>query len=418
MKLRLKLLVMCFCFVFISSALAETLPSTVPEAVGLSSERLARIGTKLEADIAEGKIPGAVVLVARKGKIAYFKSFGTRDEKKSLPVEKDSIFRVYSMTKPVIGVAAMILLEEGKLTLADPVAQYIPSFKDIQVVGEIKKDESGNEVVASTLKPGSVMTIQDLLRHTSGLSYWFWPPKAIQGMYLTAGMKGNDHTLAEMCDKLAKIPLVANPGTKYIYSMSYDVLGRVIEVASGMPLDKFLEERIYKPLEMNGSGFQVKGPDLDRFVYLDPKDFWYTDPTQPTKYIGGGGGMVSTAMDYARFAQMLLNGGHLDGQTLLGSRTVAFMTSDHLGPMGNRDDGMYVPGRGYGQGFGFYVRVDEGNAYFLGNVGEFYKGGAGGTVFWVDPKEDLVAVFMMTAPALRNHYRYLIKTMVYQAIVD
>jgi len=262
-----------------------------------------------------------------------------------------------------------------------------------------------------------VMSIQDLLRHTSGLSYWFWPPKAIQDMYLKAGMQGNDHTLAEMCDKLAKIPLAAEPGTKYLYSMSYDVLGRVIEVASGMPLDRFLEERIYKPLEMNRSGFQVKGPDLDRFVYLDPKDFWYNDPTQPTKYIGGGGGMVSTAMDYARFAQMFLNGGHLDGKTLLGPRTVAFMTSDHLGPMGNRDDGMYVPGRGYGQGFGFYVRVDEGNAYFLGNVGEYYKGGAGGAVFWVDPKENLVAVFMMTAPALRNHYRYLIKSMIYQAIM-
>jgi CubicO group peptidase (beta-lactamase class C family) len=414
----MKLFVTLFCLVFISTAWAASLPTAEPEEVGLSSQRLDWIDTVLKADIEKGQIQGAVLLVARKGKIAYFKNFGTRDENKSLPMEKDSIFRVYSMTKPVIGAAAMILLEEGKLVLADPVAKYIPSFKDIQVVGEIKKDESGNEVVASTLKPGSVMTIQDLLRHTSGLSYWFWPPKAIQGMYLKAGMKGNDHTLAEMCDKLAKIPLVADPGTKYLYSMSYDVLGRVIEVASGMPLDRFLEERIYKPLEMNGSGFQVKGPDVGRLVYLDPKDFWYSDPTQPPKYIGGGGGMVSTAMDYARFAQMLLNGGQLDGKRLLGPKTVAFMTSDHLGPMGNQDDGMYIPGRGYGQGFGFYVRVDKGHAYFLGNVGEFYKGGAGGTVFWVDPKEDLVAAFMITAPALRNHYRYLIKSMIYQAIVD
>ena len=333
-------------------------------------------------------------------------------------MEKDSIFRVYSMTKPVIGVAAMILLEEGKLTLADPVAKYIPSFKDIQVVGEIKKDESGNEVVASTLKPKNVMTVQDLLLHTSGLSYWFWPPKAIQGMYLQAGLKENDHTLAEMCDKLAKIPLIADPGTKYWYSVSYDVLGRVVEVASGMPLDKFLKERIFKPLEMNSSGFHIKGPDLDRFVYLDPKDFWYSDPTQPRKYISGGGGMVSTVMDFARFAQMLLNGGQLDRKRLLGPKTVAFMTSDHLGPLGNLKERTYIPGRGYGQGFGFYVRVDEGNAYFLGNVGEFYKGGAGGTVFWVDPKEDLVAVFMITLPALRNHYRYLIKSLIYQAIVD
>ena len=236
MKSAIKLIVAVFCLVFISSAGAASLPTAKPEEVGLSSQRLDRIDAVLKADIENGKIPGAVLLVARKGKIAYFKSFGTRDEKKSLPMEKDSIFRVYSMTKPVIGVAAMILLEEGKITLADPVAKYIPSFKDIQVVGEIKKDESGNEVVASTLKPKNVMTVQDLLIHTSGLSYWFWPPKAIQGMYLKAGMKGNDHTLAEMCDKLAKIPLIADPGTKYWYSVSFDVLGRVIEVASGMPL--------------------------------------------------------------------------------------------------------------------------------------------------------------------------------------
>jgi CubicO group peptidase (beta-lactamase class C family) len=418
MKFGIKLIVTLLCLVFISTSWAASLPTAKPDEVGLSSQRLDRIDAVLKADIENGKIPGAVLLVAREGKIAYFKSFGTRDEKKLFPMEKDSIFRVYSMTKPVVGAAAMILLEEGKLVLADPVAKYIPSFKDIQVVGEIKKDDSGNEVVASTLKPKNVMTIQDLLRHTSGISYFFWPPKAIQGMYLKAGMKGNDHTLAEMCDKMAKIPLVADPGTKYLYSMSYDVLGRVVEVASGMPLDKFLKERIYKPLEMKGSGFHVSGSDVDRLVYLDPKDFWYNDPTKPLKYIGGGGGMVSTCMDYARFAQMLLNGGQLDGKRLLGPKTVAFMTSDHLGPMGNRDDGMYIPGRGYGQGFGYYVRVDEGNAYFLGNVGEFYKGGAGGTVFWVDPKEDLVAVFMITSPALRNHYRYLIKSMIYQAIVD
>lgn len=431
MKRRYRILGITLFFLFIGSTVwAGPLPSATPEDVGLSSERLQRIDTVLNADIKKGTIPGAVVLVAREGKIAYFKSFGMRNKEKSLSMEKDSIFRIYSMTKPVVGVAAMVLLEEGKLVLADPVAKYIPSFKDIQVVGEIKqeetttKDKEGKEVkkvvdvVATTVKPKNVMTIQDLLRHTSGLSYWFWPPKAIQGMYLKAGMKENDHTLAEMCDKLAKIPLVADPGTKYLYSLSYDVLGRVIEVASGMPLDKFLEERIYKPLEMNGSGFQVKGSDVDRLVYMDPKDFFYSDPTKPTKYIGGGGGMVSTAMDFARFSQMLLNGGHLENKRILGSRTVAFMTSDHLGPMGNRDDGMYVPGRGYGQGFGFYVRVDEGHAYFLGNVGEFYKGGAGGTVFWVDPKEDLVAVFMITASALRNHYRYLIKSMIYQAIID
>jgi CubicO group peptidase (beta-lactamase class C family) len=406
-----------FCLLISSIAWADVLPTAAPEQVGLSSERLTIIDTVLKADIEKGKISGAVLLIARDGKIAYFKSFGMRNKENSLPMEKNSIFRVYSMTKPVVGVAAMILLEEGKLVLSDPVAKYIPSFKDIEV-GEIKKDETGKEILAM-VKPRNVMTIQDLLRHTSGLSYWFWPPKAIQGMYLRAGMRQLDKlTNAEVCEKLATLPLVADPGTKYTYGRSYDVLGRVVELASGMPLDKFFEERIYKPLKMKDTRFKLTGPDVDRLVYLTPEYFLYVDPTKPLKFFSGGGGLVSTAMDYARFAQMLLNGGELHGKRLLGPRTVAFMTSDHLGPMGNRNDGMYVPGRGYGQGFGFYVRVDAGNAYFPGNVGEFYKGGAAGTVFWVDPMEDLVGVFMVSTTTLSKHYRDLIKALIYQAIVD
>ena len=387
-----------------------------PEEVGFSSERLKRIGTVLKADIEKGQIPGAVVLVSRKGRIAYFESFGMRDKEKSLPMEKDSIFRVYSMTKSVVAVAAAILLEEGRLSLADPVAKYLPSFKDIQV-GEIKKDETGKEAV-TLVKPSNTMTIQDLLRHTSGLSYFFYPPKAIQDMYLQAGMhKTEEMTNAEVCEKLAKLPLVAHPGTRYQYGMSYDVMGRVVEVITGMPLDKFLEERVYKPLKMKDSGFQVKAADVDRLVTVDPKWPLYIDPTKPQKYLSGGGGTVSTAMDYARFGQMLLKGGQLEGKRLLGQRTVAFMTSDHLGPMGNRDDALYVPGRGYGVGFDYYVRVDAGHAYFLGNVGEFYKGGAAGTIFWVDPNEDLVAAFMASAPDYREHYRFLVKNLIYQAIL-
>jgi len=402
----------------VSTADAQGIPrAKSPEEVGLSSERLNRIDRVLKADIEKGQIPGAVALVARNGKIAYFKNFGMRDKEKALPMEKDSIFRVYSMTKSVVAVASSILLEEGKLVLADPVAKYLPSFKDVQV-GEIKKDEAGKEVV-TLVKPRNLMTIQDLLRHTSGLSYWFYPPKAIQDMYLQAGMNMTDEmTSAEFCEKLAKLPLVAHPGTQYQYSHSYDVMGRLIEVISGMPLDQFLEARIFQPLKMKDSGFRVKGTDIDRLVYVDPKWLFYNDPTNPKlKYLSGGGGMVSTAMDYARFAQMLLNGGQLDGKRLVGPRTVAFMTSDHLGPLGNRDDAMYVPGRGYGEGFDFYVRVDAGHSYFLGNVGEFYKGGAAGTIFWVDPKEKMIAVFMVNAPDYREHYRFLIKTLIYQAIL-
>ncbi len=388
-----------------------------PESVGLSSERLNQIDTVLNDDIAADKINGAVLLVARNGKIAYFKGFGYRDNEKKLSMEKDSIFRVYSMTKSITAVAAAMLMQEGKLALADPVEKYIPPFKDIQV-GKVNKDETGKDVV-TMVKPSNVMTIQDLCRHTSGLSYWFFPPTAIQALYLQAGMNNLEElTNAEVCEKLATLPLVENPGTKYRYGMSYDVLGRVIEVISGMTLDKFFEERIYKPLEMKDSGFQVTGPDVDRLVYLDQ---WalYIDPTSPTrKYWSGGGGTVSTAMDFARFAQMLLNGGQLEGKRLLEPRTVAFMTSDQLGPMGNRDDALYVPGRGYGVGFDFYVRVDTGSANFPANVGEFSKGGAAGTVYWVAPKEDLVAVFMVSAPTYREHYRNLIESMIYQTLAN
>jgi CubicO group peptidase (beta-lactamase class C family) len=252
------------------------------------------------------------------------------------------------------------------------------------------------------------------------LTYWFLPPTAIQALYLQAGMNNLEElTNAEVCDKLAKLPLVENPGTIYRYGMSYEVLGRVIEVVSGMPLDKFFEERIYKPLEMKDSGFQVTGTDVDRLVYLDPQWFLYIDSASPTrKYWSGGGGTVSTAMDWARFAQMLLNGGQLEGKRLLKPETVAFITSDLLGPLGNRDDALYMPERGRGAGFDFSVLVDAGGADLPGNVGQFSKGGAAGTMLWVDPKENLVAVFMVNTTTLSRVYRKLIEIMIYQAIAN
>jgi len=389
-----------------------------PEDVGLSSERLNQIDTVLNDDVAANKINGAVLLVARDGKIAYFKSFGYRDNEKKLLMEKDSIFRVYSMTKSITALAVAMLMDEGKLALTDPVEKYIPAFKDIKV-GEVSKDETGKDVVTMA-QPSNVMTIQNLATHTSGLSYWFFPPTVIQAMYLQAGMnKLEGLTNAEVCEKVAKMPLVENPGTIYRYGVSYDVLGRVIEVVSGMTLDKFFAERIYKPLEMKDSGFQITGEDIDRLVYLDPAWPLCIDVTDPNrKYWSGGGGSVSTAMDWARFAQMLLNGGELEGKRLLKPTTVAFITSDQLGPLGNRDDALYIPGHGYGVGFDFYVRVDTASADFPANVGEFCKGGAAGTVYWVDPKEDLVAVFMVSTPSLREYYRNLIQSMIYKAVVD
>lgn len=404
-----------------SATFAKDLKETKPKAVGLSAERLERIDMALQAEIERGIIDGAVLLIARKGKIAYFKAFGMRDKKKGLPMEKDSIFRIYSMTKSITATAVAMLLEEGKLLLTDPVSKYIPSFADVKVA-EITQDEKGNEVV--TLRPPkNVMTIEDLVTHTSGLSYFFIPyPKAVQQAYLRSGIfRASNLTSAEFCDKLATLPLAFDPGTKYQYGRSYDVLGRIVEVVSGMPLDKFFEERIFKPLEMVDTTYRLAKNDAGRLVYLTRQWPLYTDPTnQKVKFLGGGSGLVSTALDYARFAQMLLNGGELNGVRLLGPRTVALVTADHLGPRADRDDALYVnyPGYGYGVGFDVYVRVKAGRGYVLGNVGEFLKDGAAGTLYWVDPKEEMVAVFMVSSPTNRLYYRFLIKDLMYQAIVE
>ena len=414
MKFRLNLLLMVFCLVFISPVLADTLLSSVPEAVGFSSERLSRIDATLTADIDKGKIEGAVLLIARKGKIAYFKNFGMRNKEAGLPMEKDSLFRIYSMTKPLVSVATMILLEEGKLLLSDPVSKYIPAFKDAKVA-VYGKDDAGKDTM-TTVDAKSAVTVYQLLTHTSGVTYGWSVPKAFQGEYYKVGLK-SDWTIAEQADALAKLPLQFQPGTKYMYSRSFDILGRVVEVVSGMPLDKFLEERIFQPLAMTDTGFNVSEADLNRVVYMNPKTFLYTDLSKPTINFSGGGGAVSTAMDFANFGQMLLNRGKINGTRLLGPETVAYMSSDHLGPLGNRPDRGYTPGVGFGNGFGLYVRVTA-SAPFLGTVGEYYKGGYGGTCFWIDPKKDLVAVFMVTAPAHRLAYRYCIKSMIYQAIVD
>ena len=416
--LLLSVLLLSSVFAACAQPAAFSSETVKPESVGLSSEKLNEIDTVLEADIAANKINGAVLLVARNGKIAYFKSYGYRDNEKKLPMEKDSIFRVYSMTKSPTAVAVAMLKDEGKLAFADPVEKYIPSFKDIQV-GEVSKDENGKYVV-TMVPPSNVMTIQNLATHTSGLSSMLFPTPGIRELYIQAGMnKTAGLTNAEVCDKLAKLPLVENPGTLYRYGMSYDVLGRVVEVASGMTLDKFFEERIYKPLGMNDSGFRVTGEDVDRLVYLNSQWPLYIDITDPNrKYLSGSGGSVSTAMDWARFAQMLLNGGELEGKRLLKPETVAFITSDLLGPLGNRDDDAYVPESGYGVGFDFYVRVDTAGVDFPANVGEFCKGGAAGTIYWVDLKEDMVAVLMMSTPTLGKAYRKLMQSMIYKSIIE
>jgi CubicO group peptidase (beta-lactamase class C family) len=388
--------------------------------VGLSSERLQRLMDVIKADVDKRVIPGAVVLVARHGKVALFETVGVRDPATKVPMTKDTIFRIYSMSKPITSVAAMVLWEDGKFNLAEPVSKYIPQMGGLKV-GVEKKDESGKptlELVAATRD----MTIQDLFRHTSGLTYGFFGPGLVKKMYVEAKVWNDYPSNAELVDRLAKLPLAYQPGTTWDYSHSTDVLGRLVEVISRQSLYQFEKERLLDPMGMHDTSFYVTDkakqtriaepfPD-DRSIGVDAE---FNDPRVAQAAESGGGGMVGTAMDYARLCQMLLNGGTLDGKRILGPKTVAYMTSDHLGTA-VAPGPLYLPGTGFGFGLGFAVRKDAGVSPFAGSVGEYNWGGAGGTYFWVDPKEDMFVVFMMQSPKQRVPYRFLLKDMIYAAI--
>jgi CubicO group peptidase (beta-lactamase class C family) len=398
-----------------TTAWAADLPLTKPEQVGLSSERLARITDLLRTDVEKGRLPGAVALVARKGRIAYFEAVGFRDKAAGAPLRKDDIFRIYSMTKPFTSVAILMLRDDGKLDLNDPVSKYLPQLAKLKV-GVEKKDDAGQVTLA--LEPSKRdMTIQDLLRHTSGLTYGVFGTGAVKKLYGEHAVDVTDQTNAELIDKLAKVPLMHQPGTTWEYSRSTDVLGRVVEVVSGKTLSQFLDERLFRPLKMADTAFWVpdgKQARLAQALAADPdtqRPISLFDVTKPPKFEGGGQTAVSTTMDYARFTQMLLNRGRLDGKRLLSRKTVETMTADHLGAMAG-------PSPGYGFGLGFAVRREVGLSPTPGTVGDYNWGGLGGTAFWVDPKEDLIAVWMMQAPGQRVYYRNAFRSLVYQAIND
>jgi len=395
------------------------LPSARPEQVGLSTERLGQLGQVLRQEIAKGKIPGAVALVARKGRIAYHEAFGARDPATRAPMTRDAIFRIYSMTKPVTSVAIMMLQEEGRLVLNDPVSKFLPQLTKLQVAVE-KKDASGQP--ALELAPAQrEITIHDLLRHTSGFTYGGRTTNlTVKEAYAREGVDARDLTNAELVDRLAKVPLAHQPGTAWEYSRSVDVLGRVVEVISGKSLGGFFADRIFRPLGMKDSGFSVPQAQQGRLAQAFPIDpatgdkIALIDVTTPPRYESGGGGAVSTTDDYVRFAQALLNGGRLDRARLLSRTTVAFMASDHLGPISAT-----IRRPGYTFGLGFQVRKDVGLDGQSGSIGEYGWAGAGGTYFWVDPKEQVVAILMTQAPGpARVYYRQLFKELVQQAIVD
>jgi CubicO group peptidase (beta-lactamase class C family) len=388
-----------------------------PKDVGLSGKRLDRLSATFRQDVERNLIPGAVVLIARGGHIAYAEAFGFRDREAKVPMELDAIFRIASMTKPLTSVAAMILAEEGKLLLAAPVAESLPEF--------------ANRTVGPQREPAKrVMTVQDLLRHTSGLTYAAFGDSPVQMIWRDAQPMAEDQTSAEMVTELASLPLMFEPGTTWEYSMSTDVLGRVVEVVSGQDLPEFIGAQICRPLDLRDTGFVATGeraervaePQVDQATGARPP---MRDVSRPAGWASGGGGAVSTAADYLRFCQMLLNGGELDGTRILAPKTVALMASDHLPPgcdYGETARPRFgalapVPEMGYGFGLGFAVRTDAGRCPLPGSVGEYFWGGVLGTSFWIDPVEQLVAVAMMMAPEQRLYYRHLLRPLVYGAVV-
>jgi CubicO group peptidase (beta-lactamase class C family) len=375
----------------------------------------------LKAQIANDRFPGAVMLVARKGKVVYFETVGQRDPGTGTPMTKDAIFRLYSMTKPFTSVAAMILVEEGKLLLADPVSKYFPELANPQVALMETTDGKTTYRLVPAERP---ITIQDLLRHTSGFVYSNNTlNEQVKAAYGAAGVGWQDVTPAEQIQRLAQVPLAHHPGTMWEYSLSTDVLGRVVEKVSGMTLSAFLTERVFGPLKMADTAFLVPKEKVGRLAQpfaIDKatgKPITLLDVTVAQKNDAGGAGTAGTTGDYARFVQMLANGGQLDGARLLGRATVSYMTSDHLGTI---KPAIALLQPGYGFGLGFAVRKETGVNSAPGSAGEYNWGGAAGTGFWIDPKEALICVIMtQTVPGPAQRYdRALVRQLVYQAIVE
>ena len=400
----------------------QDLPRAKPEAVGLSSDRLDRITRWLANEVEQNKVPGAVLLVARHGKVAYFEALGKRDPATGAAMTRDTIFRIYSMSKPLTTVSAMMLVEEGRIALGDPIAKYMPQFAKMNV-GVEKADTAGGPATLEFVPAKAPITVQDLMRHSSGFTYGFFGSSLVKKLYLEADLGNTDMTNADLVERIAKLPLAYQPGTTWEYSHSTDVLGRLIEVVSGRTLYQFEKARLLDPLGMPDTSFVVTDPAKQARLAEPFKDdrtigtnAEIGDVRLPRKYESGGGGMVGTAADYARFAQMLLNGGALDGKRYLGPRTVAYMASDHLGSR-IVPGPLYSPGDGYGFGLGFAVRREVGVSSYAGEAGDYQWGGAAGTAFWVDPKTDLFVVFMMQSPKQRAVYRPILRNMIYGAVM-
>ena len=406
------------CGLVATSISAQRLPLAVPEEVGLSSERLERIGEVFQDYVEEGRIAGAVGMVLRNGKLAYADAWGMRDLEAGDVMEEDDLFKICSMTKPVASVAVMTLYEEGHFFLSDPIGRYLPALANLRVAN-LAEASAGQEI--PTERARRQVTIHDLLRHTSGFTYGDLSNTVVDAVYREREILYQP-TLEDQVAALGEIPLLYQPGTQWNYSVSVDVLGRLVEVVSGQPFDVFLRERIFDPLGMADTGFRVPDSKSDRVAptyghsgpdrALGPGDTSICD--LPPTLFSGGAGLRSTAQDYARFAQMLLNGGELDGARILGRKTVELMTVDHLEE--GMPTGFLSPGWSFG--LGFTVKTEAGLDGLPSSVGEYNWIGIQGTSFWVDPEEDLVGVFMVQIRPNRDiTFRDQFKRLVYQALI-
>ncbi len=400
-------------------AAGQDLPRAAPEDVGLSPERLQRIDEVFGSYAEEGRTGGVVGMVLRHGKLVYSGAWGMRDVAAGDPAEVDDIYRIFSMTKPITSVAVMMLYEEGHFFLTDPMGRYLPELAGLPVA-DLAAATSPEDI--PTERANRAITIQDLLRHTSGITYGNFSNSVVDQLYRSERV-GAQPTIADMVTEMGKIPLMYQPGTRWHYSLSTDVLGRLVEVVSGQSFDDFLRERIFEPLGMNDTGFYVPDEKSDRFA----RSYGHQGPdrtltlgdtlgfTQPPTRLSGGSGLVSTARDYSRFAQMLLNGGRLDGAQILSRKTIELMTVDHL-PEGVPTE-FLSPGWGFG--LGFTVKNEAGTDGMPGSVGNYYWFGVQGTSFWVDPEEDLIGIFMIQIRPNRDvTFRRQFKRMVYQAVIE
>jgi len=395
----------------------------IPTGAHFNLQKLQRVGDYLRDKVAQGKIPGAILLIQQHGKPIYHEFFGVRDVATGSPMTDDTIFRLFSMTKPLTSVVAMMLIEEGKFRLDDPVAKYIPSFTNIKV-GVEKKAEDGTRTL-ELVPPNRPLTILDLMRQTSGITYGFYGDSLVRKAYAAADIYAGDFDNAEFAERIAKLPLANQPGALWQYGHSTDVLGRIMEIVTGKSLLAVEKAKLLDPLGMHSTAFYVTDPQKKQLIATPmPNDANFrvgfeSQADVPMRWESGGGGMVSTMADLARFLQMILNGGTLDGKQYLSAETFKLMMSDQIGPnSGVERDYFYFPGDGFGFGLGFGVRTEPGNAKPPppGDLGELKWDGASGCYFVVDPKQDMFFVLLEQTPSQRQIIQPAVKKLIYEAL--